>query len=66
MLARLAKKFFARCGTRLQSIEAHALGCDFVLVTFLGLIERVRNPRPLAAQLGKITFHVTQTTVGRR
>lgn len=54
MLARFTKKFFARRGPGLQGFKTHALGCEFVIVAFLGLVERVREPCPLVVQLGKI------------
>ncbi len=41
MLARFAEKLLARRGTRLQGIEPHALGGQFVLVPFVGFLDRV-------------------------
>ena len=66
MLTRLAKELLARCRARLQGIEPHALGGQFVFVPLVAFLDRVGKPGPLGAQFGEIPLDMTQATVGRR
>ena len=65
MLARFAKKLFARCCSCLQRIETHALGCKI-----LGLLERARYPNPLttrsARRCGPSKLKSPKRSVSRR
>ena len=65
MLARFAKKLFARCCPCLQRIEPHALGGQFVLVTFLASSSAPARRARSRAQLGEIALDVTQTAMCR-